>query len=127
MKNFFKSKLNIFILAQFLLGLVLFLLGATVSTWCIVIGALLLASGLFSLGAKFHQTYNKRLEASEDDDILDAREFDYDEDVYVMPDANNKKPVLKKRFQKIDAFTPAIMCYILGAIFVFMAIRMFFI
>lgn len=126
MKKFFKSKMNIAIISQLLLGLVLCAF-AGLSLWCIIIGSAVLASACFTLGAKFHQKYNKRLEYDESDNYFDAREYDYDEDVYMMPDASKEKPLKKKMLSKFDALTPAVMCYILGAIFVFMAIRMLFI
>ena len=126
MKKFFKSRMNIAILAQLVLGIVICFFGS-LSLWCIIVGSAVIAGGCFTLGAKFHMQYNKRLDTNEDDKYFDAREYDYDEDVYMMPDQNKEKPIRKKMFSKLDALTPAVMCYILGVIFVFMAIRMFFI
>ena len=123
MKKFFKSKLNIAIISQLLVGFVLSVLGG-LSIWCIIIGSAVIASGCFTLGAKFHAQYNKRLEIDEADNFFDAREYDYDEDVYMMPNQNKEKPLKKKMFSKLDALTPAVMCYVLGVVFVFMSIRM---
>lgn len=125
MKKFFKSKLNIAIICQFLLGFILCLLG-NVSIWFIVIGSFGLASACFTLAAKFHKSYNRRLEIDEEDNLFDARVYDYDEEIYLRPDATKEKPIRKKMFQKLDALTPAVMFYIVGAIFVFVAIRMIF-
>ena len=125
MKKFFKSKLNIAIICQFLLGFIVCLLG-NLSVWFIVIGSFGIASAFFTLGAKFHKSYNRKLEIDESDNLFDAREYDYDEDIYLRPDATNEKPIRKKMFQKLDALTPAVICYILGGIFVFVAIRMIF-
>ena len=126
MKKFFKSKLNIAIISQLLLGIIVCFFG-TLSLWCIVIGSAIIAGGCFTLGAKFHRHYNNRLDIDEEDNYFDAREYDYDEDVYMMPNQTKEKPLKKKMLSKLDALTPAVMCYILGAVFVFMSIRILFI
>ncbi len=124
MKKFFKSKLNISFLVFLGLGLILCALGG-VYDLCIAIGTVLISVAFFLLGIKFYKNYKRRLEIDENDNLFDATQYGYDEEVYVLQ-TENEKPIRKKVAAKFDALTPSVMCFIVSIISLFFTIRIFF-
>lgn len=91
-----------------------------------VIGALNISICFFVLAWRAKQRYEKLRDFTEEDLYIDARKFDYDEDVYYIPTNDKPKRSIKRNFfSKFNAKMPMVTFIILGLAFLSFAVMSF--
>ena len=114
MKIDFKTflKKNWLILTLTGVAILLLILG-TLSTYLMVAGFFMLSAISFYFFAIFKSKYRKTKEVDLKKDYFDARELDYDEDVYYVGEGQ-KKSQLKHSWSQFSTFSPMIIFALLG-------------
>ena len=122
MKNFLKKYL--WIIITIIVSFILIML-SVLWVWFFLIGSIMLSISFFVLAAKSKARYNELKDFSEEDLYIDARKYDYDEDVYFIGDSkSNKKGIKKGLFAKFNAKMPTIIFIILGLGFLSFSLMM---
>ena len=122
MKKFLKKYL--WIIISLIVSFALIMLSVL---WVVffIIGTVLLSITFFILAGKAKAKYDELKDFSEEDLYIDARKYDYDEDVYYIADGkNNKKGLKRGLFAKFNAKMPTVICVILGLGFLSFALMM---
>lgn len=129
MKNFLKKYLWIFIYCFVCIALIFL---ATVWVGFLIVGSIALGSLCLYFAIKCKRRYKSLKEYDDSDLYIDARKFDYDEDVYYIGDPgqrDKKKGISKNFFSKMNAMLPTVTLSLFGVGLILIAvvgtIRMF--
>ncbi len=123
MKNFIKKYLWLILLIA-----ISFLLITISVLWMgfFVIGAFVISISFFVLAWRAKQRYESLRDFTEEDLYIDARKFDYDEDVYYIgTNSKTTKGIKKNFFSKFNAKMPMVICVIMGLAFLSFAVMSF--
>ena len=111
MKKFFKKNLWLFILL--FIGIALALLSA-ISFYFLLVACIIFGVISLTFAIKLRKKYKTIEEMPDDVNIFDARELDYDEDIYYFDVESKNKKIGKSFLSKISLNAPSIGLFLLG-------------
>ncbi|MBQ3214214.1 MAG: hypothetical protein IJB10_04340 [Clostridia bacterium] len=122
MKKFLKKYLWIFIYCFICVALIFL---ATVWVGFLIVGSIGLGSLCLYFAFKSRKKYNSLKEYDDSDQYIDARKYDYDEDIYYIgdPDQRDKKRAIGKGFfSKMNAMLPTVTFSLFGVGLILIAV-----